>query len=443
MRRSGVMRSLGVTGAVATALVAGAATAQADVYGTGFEAPVFATGSINGQNAWTKSGPFDVNVVNAASALGGAANVPTGFGAQSLRITNATTSGSFGDQATSPSLIDEAGETGAHVFDGTMGVRQSRFDTQFRVRSQSGAEEVGLAATVSPSDRDGSRMSFIRLNDTPTGIALSFSDVPGENPNLAGKAFFDTRQIATLPYGETHLIRIVIDFVDGTGPGGAPNDVVRVYVNGELEVTGTSWEWYYRNDPEQAGNGNRIPTNNRVLFRMSGTAAPAVDTGYLIDNFRQETSGNPTGPAGPAGEPGPDGQPGAQGPAGAQGPSGAQGAPGAPAATVQAIPRRPVPLVVLPRTVRATTEGTVALATRCPVVAGTCTARITLRRGPKVIGTAKATVPGGKRKVVRVALTANARALLATGRAIRARVLAASTDGTGRTATRVSTLRIR
>lgn len=66
-----------------------------------FEAPTYVLGNINGQDGWSKTGPYDVFV----SSSGGTA----GFGAQSLRISNGVTSDSFGDQAFSKSNPNEAG----------------------------------------------------------------------------------------------------------------------------------------------------------------------------------------------------------------------------------------------------------------------------------------------------------------------------------------------
>jgi hypothetical protein len=65
-------------------------------------------------------------------------------------------------------------------------------------------------------------------------------------------------------------------FVDGV-----KNDVVKVYVDGVLKHTGTSWEDYFRT---QETNPTR--TVDSILFRVSGTAAPATaGNGFLIDNL--------------------------------------------------------------------------------------------------------------------------------------------------------------
>ena len=94
-----------------------------------------------------------------------------------------------------------------------------------------------------------------------------------------------------------------MDFVNG-----AANDVVRVYVDGTLVHTGTSWEDYFR-DCE----GNETRTVDSLLFRSTGTAAPAnAGKGFLIDNVSISTGTGstfstgfegtlPTAPAAPTG----------------------------------------------------------------------------------------------------------------------------------------------
>ena len=56
----------------------------------------YAPGSINGQQGWQKSGIYDVNVKLVGDRFG--------FGPQALQLSDAFTSGSFGDQTFSPGL---------------------------------------------------------------------------------------------------------------------------------------------------------------------------------------------------------------------------------------------------------------------------------------------------------------------------------------------------
>lgn len=56
---------------------------------------------------------------------------------------------------------------------------------------------------------------------------------------------------------------------------------------------GTTWENYYRYDPEQTPQGNKVPTVDKLLFRQSGMANPlnATTGGFLIDRVTLTSSG--------------------------------------------------------------------------------------------------------------------------------------------------------
>jgi hypothetical protein len=60
----------------------------------------FVLGNINGQG-WMKSGAYDVSVAGVSSFPAASGY---GFGTQTLRLSNAVASGSFGDQTFSPGL---------------------------------------------------------------------------------------------------------------------------------------------------------------------------------------------------------------------------------------------------------------------------------------------------------------------------------------------------
>src|SRR6185369_3382137 len=79
-----------------------------------------------------------------------------------------------------------------------------------------------------------------------------------------------------------HAIKFSMDFIDGPA-----NDVVKIYIDGSLVHTGTSWEDYFReNQPE-----NAVPTVDSLLFRESGTANGADQgNGFLVDNFSLSSS---------------------------------------------------------------------------------------------------------------------------------------------------------
>lgn len=230
-----------------------------------FEAP-YTVGNINAQQSWMKTGPYD-----AAVAL--VSNFPNaslfGFGTQALRISNAITSGAFGDQTFSPGLSNPAGESTGY----------NHFEASFDIGSTLATEQVGLRLSVSPDDGVGSRMSYVGFRDLSDGIHVIFYDTTDAGP-LGTVATFNFSDVATIDRNNKHSIKLTIDFVPGPA-----NDVVKLYVDSTLEITGTTWEDYYRFDPEQSGGGNLVPTTSKLLFLEGGTAVPATaGNGFLIDN---------------------------------------------------------------------------------------------------------------------------------------------------------------
>src|SRR5882672_8456263 len=102
-------------------------------------------------------------------------------------------------------------------------------------------------------------------------------------------ANFNETEIAVLSRGSAHTIRFVLDLKPGPG-----NDVVKIYIDGVLEISGTTWEDYYRYDPEQIGNGNVVPTVSKVLFREAGGTNPSnLGKGFLIDKVSLSSSNPP------------------------------------------------------------------------------------------------------------------------------------------------------
>ena len=265
-------------GPVLTADVAAAPAVPAASSGTGFEA--FALGEVNGQEGWTSGHGsstcwlYDVAVV--PNTYGYAS-----FGAKSLRISNAITCGSFNDQTFSPSLADDAGEPSASSSAFSGGMREPYFEAQWDVASAVPAsEQPGLSVVASPARGDTTRMSWVQMQDTPTGLQLNFEEYRHSISD------FVLTPIATdLDRTVPHTVRITISFIEGPA-----NDVVKVYLDGALIHTGTSWEDYYR---DQAG-GIPHPVDS-VLFRVAGTPEPATSGhGFLIDNFSSSSGPVPS-----------------------------------------------------------------------------------------------------------------------------------------------------
>ncbi len=269
------------------------AVAQADSASIAFEQPTYTLGSINGQDGWSSTGSagsgcavYDHAV--AANTYGYAA-----FGAQSLRMSNAVTSGCFGDHTFSKSLADEAGETAAQGGGLSGGTRQAHFEAQWDFASTvPGAEQPGLSVVASPDRGDGARMSWIQMADTPTGLAVNFYDyqdgaVETAGTCTAGSNFILTNVASGLDRTVPHTVKVTMNLVDGQN-----NDVVKVYVDGVLKHTGTSWEGYFN-----YCEGNPTRTVDSILFRTGGAAAPATaGKGFVIDNLTL-SSGPLTSPA--------------------------------------------------------------------------------------------------------------------------------------------------
>jgi hypothetical protein len=143
--------------------------------------------------------------------------------------------------------------------------------------------------SVSPDRGDGARMSYLRFEDQFDGIHVFFDDVTDPGHVVNGDTFSDT-DIATINRNP-HNIKFVMDFVDGPD-----NDVVKIYIDGVLKITGTSWEDYYafdtESDPTLNGNSRTVDS---LLFREAGDANPAhFGNGFLIDNASSASSRPPT-----------------------------------------------------------------------------------------------------------------------------------------------------
>jgi hypothetical protein len=272
LRRILLLTSLIVgLGAVGSAF---AAVAKADTVGpiTFEPAQGFVPGDINGQQSWLKLGPYDANVASLADFPGASG---FGFGTQALRLSDAITSGSFGDQTFSPGLLSPAGESPANT----------HFDASFLIGTTQATVQPGLHVSVSPDDGNGARMSYLRFEDQLDGVHVFFDDVTDPGP-LGTTAVFNDTDIATLSRARAHSIRFSIDFK--TGPG---NDVVKISIDGRKKITGTTWENYYRFDPEQAGGGNLVSNVDKLLFRESGGSTPAnAGNGFLVDGVTLASS---------------------------------------------------------------------------------------------------------------------------------------------------------
>jgi hypothetical protein len=273
----------------------------------------FSVGEIDGQHDWKSLGgvgaPAPANPLDTHCAVYDhviADNSATTayryllFGRRSLRISNAVTSGCYTDQTFSNRTANFAGQSNAWSTspDGSIsyvlpgGVLQNHFEASWTFASTvPNAVQAGLQVVASPGRGDDSRMSWVQMNDLPDGLSVVFA----ERSNPASPGDFELTTVASrLDRRVPHLILLTMDFLDGPG-----NDVVRVYVDGELRHTGTSWENYYFYDPNGKSNfGGAPPVVNRMMFRTGSDVHrgipgdPALGTmghGFVIDNLWQTT----------------------------------------------------------------------------------------------------------------------------------------------------------
>ncbi len=240
----------------------------------------FTLGSPDGQSGWQFTGAYD-----AAIADPGDFGV-SGMGERAFRISNASTSGSFGDWVFSQSLVNDAGEAGADGGVYTGGVREGHFEASFDLTSaEPGAEQPGLQFSLAPDRGDGARMSFLRFNDTPDGIDVTFADYVDRHPQGpasgcgAEDEFVSTTIASGLDRSAIHDVRITMDFLPGSA-----NDRVEVFIDGALAHAGTSWEDYFR-----YCEGNPTRPVDSLIFQArtgAGTAPGTLGKGFLIDDLQ-------------------------------------------------------------------------------------------------------------------------------------------------------------
>jgi hypothetical protein len=277
----------------------------------------YSPGSIQGQNGWGGQNPpgIPINPLFDQAVVANGPSAPSSFGSQSWRISNAYTSGSFGDMPFSPSLANEAGESMAKNGNGVLtfsgGIRQNHFEAQwvFTSADPTGAgtdcSTTGVTCSylsMAPDRGDGARMSYIRLEDDFSGLRVFFDDYQDKypygsygSPTTAAMGcgaednFVETMVASGLDRSKAHIVKLTMDFVDGPR-----NDVVKVYVDGTLRHTGTSWEDYFRWCTESGGGtgttaSDQSRTVDSMIFTVRGgqgeTHPLNRGKGFLIDNL--------------------------------------------------------------------------------------------------------------------------------------------------------------
>lgn len=262
-------------------------SASADSVSVNFENPPYILGTINAQDGWVSLGSAGSGCAVYDHAVAKNIYRYAAFGGQSLRISDAATSGCFGDQTFAKPLANSVGETAATAGTFSVGIKQRHFETQFDIASTMLDEQLGMSVSVSPDRGDGSRMSYLRFVDGIAGIDVFFDDVQGV---AAAANFVETTVASNLSPAIPHTVKLTMDVIDGPS-----NDVVKVYIDGALVHTGTSWENYYRYIEVSTEQTPRIVKT--VIFRTGGTAHPAnLGNGFLFDNLSLFSGPIPVGP---------------------------------------------------------------------------------------------------------------------------------------------------
>ena len=212
-------------------------------------------GTLNdGYSGWRMSGSYDAQMVTD----------------NYLQISDATTSGSFGDWLFSPKVADA----------------KTEFQAAFDIMAAPGARNTPTDAgqwnhiSVSPDDGNGGRMSYLRFENRSDGIHVFFDDVTDSGPK-GTVADFNETDIATLDPSVEHVVQFDLDLTANQ---------VKVYIDGKLDATGTTWKNYYRYDPDQAP-ANTVPVTNSLIFQARGTQDAAdLGKGFLISSVRLASS---------------------------------------------------------------------------------------------------------------------------------------------------------
>ena len=161
---------------------------------------------------------------------------------------------------------------------------------------------------LAPDAGDGGRMSWVQMTDVnPLGLDVNFYEYKDNAPYGSNATpsdgigvedgFFLTAAATGLDRTVPHRIKIVMDLLDGPR-----NDVVKLYVDGVLKVTGTSWEDYFRwnqgpGDAEQTAPVRESRVVRTLLYRTGGAAVPATfGNGFLFDNEAKSSGSILIGP---------------------------------------------------------------------------------------------------------------------------------------------------
>lgn len=223
--------------------------------------------SVNGQHGWYSdpSSNFDEKVVD----IGTDACRGTGV----WKISNAVTSSGFGNQPISPAFTNANGESTVKSSGGG-----DSMSVSFFIRTVAAVAD-GSSVTTSLSPTSADRHNYLRIiNDLDANGGFRILAIDGI---LLDQTHVVAQNISR---GVWHHVKIV-----NNNPDGGSNDVVQVYLDGNLVSTHTTWE-----DWRTAIPATTLAVT-RFLFRLNVTAA-SVDAsftgtpaGFYIDDLEQKS----------------------------------------------------------------------------------------------------------------------------------------------------------
>lgn len=221
----------------------------------------FTIGRINSQNGWESAAgePFDEGVENIGPQACRGAGV--------WHISNAYASGGFGNQPRSPAFVKSSGES---TLRSPGGGDSMYYEFYFKTKSMvSDKSAMDVSFASSPSIDRLDLIRILNASDLSKGLQVLVRD----GVNLTA------HEVATnLTRGIWHHLKVVVTTPDGYG-----NDVLKIYINGLLAGTYTTWE-----DWRQALPSPSL-AYSRVMFRIPTTIHEPAAAGFYLDDFQQVT----------------------------------------------------------------------------------------------------------------------------------------------------------
>lgn len=289
------MRTNYVLGVALLLMLATGVPAEAQsTYSTGFEAPQFTAGDVDGQNGWGHLSNSPTGGVIVPRPSGG----PAALGAQSLAI-RTRNSAFFGvaNHLHSEIVSSPAGETGSTIGGVVVASPQSLFTASFWLRLPDApvvsSRSDGRIAELDPSSKGtnasdpANRYAQVRLFNAPNTAA---GRVRVELGWYLVDGTFTTATVATIDYGQWYRFDYTINPVDGLGAT-VPNDRFSL---GVFDAAGTqlgffgcasTWEAGWKTGSFGGGTSPRAING----FDFWSTTAPDNTIVAYIDNFTMTT----------------------------------------------------------------------------------------------------------------------------------------------------------